>query len=97
MLLVLILLRYPPAESLEVQTRFLKLLGCLAMLLIVMALAVWDFMVMRRYVKSEMAGMMAESTEGLKEHMANLAKENPELAKAMKELMGPKTQKPEGS
>ncbi len=86
LLLVLLLLKWPSADSLTVVQRFYKILGCLTLSVVVFAIAIWDFRIMRGEVKMELQGFVNQSAEAIRNQLADIAAKDPEFKKKLAEM-----------
>jgi len=87
LLLVLVLLKFPGADSLSPVEQLWKMIACLLLCATVFFIAIWDFRVLRREVRHEVEGFLQQSAGAFRKHLEELAAENPELGEKMLEQL----------
>ena len=70
LLLIVILIKYPSAESLTQEQDFIKLLICLGLSLVVFVVAIWDMNVIRRSIQLELEQIGLKSAQELQKIIA---------------------------
>ncbi len=75
LLAIVILIKFPSVESLTQMQEFVKLLICLALSLVVFAVAIWDMNVVRRSIQLELEQMGLKSAQELQRIIAEATRD----------------------
>jgi hypothetical protein len=86
LLVVLGLLLLPPTDSAIL--RLVRLLACLSLSVVALLVALYDFRIMRHEMRLEIHDFVQSSATAFQDHLQDLARQNPELAEKIPDILG---------
>ena len=87
LLATVVLLRYPDLSNCGAGWQLARLVGVLALCLAALWVALWDFRIVRKDLRREVNGFVAESAQDLQKYLQDLAAKNPRVAEKLREVL----------
>lgn len=87
LLATVVLVRFPDTAGWSLGWRLARLGSLLGLCLVVLGVALWDFRIVRRELRHEVQGFVADSAQDLRKYLETLAVDNPELAEKLRKVL----------